>query len=147
MRLWSIHPRYLDAKGLVALWREGLLARAVLRGETRGYRRHPQLERFRECIDPLGTLDGYLDEVLRESLERGYSFDAGKISPPTARPRPMDVTDGQVALEWRHLCAKLDARSPDVRERWATVTVPAVHPSFVVVAGPVADWERADGTG
>ncbi|WP_368086417.1 pyrimidine dimer DNA glycosylase/endonuclease V [Nitrosomonas sp. Nm34] len=26
MRLWSIHPKYLDAKGLLALWREGLQA-------------------------------------------------------------------------------------------------------------------------
>ena len=29
MRLWSLHPRYLDRQGLTALWREGLLARAV----------------------------------------------------------------------------------------------------------------------
>lgn len=43
MRLWSLHPQYLDAKGLVALWREGLLAQAVLAGQTRGYKRHPQL--------------------------------------------------------------------------------------------------------
>ncbi|MDI3502728.1 MAG: hypothetical protein PWR13_285 [Archaeoglobi archaeon] len=27
MRLWSIHSKYLDAKGLVAVWREGLLAK------------------------------------------------------------------------------------------------------------------------
>lgn len=32
MRLWSLHPSYLDAVGLVALWREGLLARKVLQG-------------------------------------------------------------------------------------------------------------------
>jgi len=25
MRLWTLHPKYLDARGLVALWREGLL--------------------------------------------------------------------------------------------------------------------------
>ena len=43
MRLWSIHPRYLDSMGLVALWREALLAQAVLRGETKGYKFHPQL--------------------------------------------------------------------------------------------------------
>ncbi|WP_343214776.1 pyrimidine dimer DNA glycosylase/endonuclease V, partial [Dokdonella sp.] len=40
MRLWSLHPRYLDPQGLVALWREALLAKAVLRGETRGYTQH-----------------------------------------------------------------------------------------------------------
>ena len=144
MRLWSVHPRYLDAKGLVALWREGLLARAVLSGTTRGYRRHPQLERFLEHPEPLTVLDAYLDAVLRESLARGYSFDAGKIVRPSAPPPPMDVAEGQVALEWRHLRAKLEARSPDVLRRWATVTIPDVHPSFAVVPGPVAPWERAD---
>ena len=52
MRLWTLHPRYLDARGLVALWREALLAQKVLRGKTRGYRAHPQLQRFREQADP-----------------------------------------------------------------------------------------------
>ncbi|MGP1680491.1 MAG: pyrimidine dimer DNA glycosylase/endonuclease V [Giesbergeria sp.] len=36
MRLWSLHPQYLDSKALVALRREGLLAQAVLAGLTRG---------------------------------------------------------------------------------------------------------------
>ncbi|WP_245747334.1 pyrimidine dimer DNA glycosylase/endonuclease V [Frateuria terrea] len=47
MHLWTPHPKHLDRQGLLALWREGLLARAVLRGQTRGYRQHPPLERFR----------------------------------------------------------------------------------------------------
>lgn len=37
MRIWSLHPSYLDAKGLVALWRETLLAQKVLLGATVGY--------------------------------------------------------------------------------------------------------------
>jgi hypothetical protein len=41
MRLWSIHPEYLDAKGLVALWREALLAQNVLQCNTKGYKKHP----------------------------------------------------------------------------------------------------------
>ena len=57
MRLWSIHPRSLDARGLVALWREGLLARKVLRGRTRGYRHHPQLQRFRDLRDPVAAIE------------------------------------------------------------------------------------------
>ena len=60
MRLWTLHPRYLDAAGLVALWREGLLARAVLRGKTRGYRHHPQLERFRCHASPRSAINRYL---------------------------------------------------------------------------------------
>lgn len=46
VRLWSLHPRYLDTAGLTAGWREALLAQKVLTGVTRGYRHHPQLERF-----------------------------------------------------------------------------------------------------
>lgn len=38
MRLWVSHPKYLDCKGLVALWRESLLARKVLKGKTKGWR-------------------------------------------------------------------------------------------------------------
>ncbi|HNX99076.1 MAG TPA: pyrimidine dimer DNA glycosylase/endonuclease V, partial [Candidatus Aminicenantes bacterium] len=72
MRLWSIHPRYLDGRGLVALWREALLARKVLTGRTRGYRHHPQLARFRATADPLGTIDRYLAGVLAEADRRGY---------------------------------------------------------------------------
>ena len=59
MRLWSLHPKYLDARGLVALWREALLAQAVLRGETRGYRHHPQLARF----DDVGAIAQYLSLI------------------------------------------------------------------------------------
>lgn len=35
MRLWTLHPKYLDTKGLVALWREALLAQKVLQGKQK----------------------------------------------------------------------------------------------------------------
>ena len=53
MRLWSLDPAHLDRQGLVACWREALLAQAVLAGRTRGYRHHPQLERFRVVPGPV----------------------------------------------------------------------------------------------
>ena len=81
MRLWTLHPRYLDAKGLVALWREGLLAQKVLQGATRGYRQHPQLVRFREAPDSVAAIATYLQSVVAEASERGYTFDATKIAP------------------------------------------------------------------
>lgn len=43
MRLWSLHPSLLDRAALIAGWREALLAQKVLRGQTTGYRHHPQL--------------------------------------------------------------------------------------------------------
>lgn len=144
MRLWSLHPRYLDSRGLVALWREGLLARAVLRGETRGYRNHPQLERFRLHALPLQAIDTYLHAVLAEAASRNYAFDAGKINQAVSAV-PIPVSTGQVAYEWRHLLAKLATRAPVLYERYATISVPECHPLFTVCPGPVASWERIQG--
>ena len=142
MRLWSLHPKDLDARGLVALWREGLLARAVLRGLTRGYRHHPQLDRFRACADPLRALDAYLAVVQVEAARRGYRFDRTKIG--DARwTGTLAVGDGQLLHEWRHLRAKLALRSPGVLAQHAGIDLPACHPMFRLEPGPVADWERS----
>lgn len=143
MRLWTLHPRYLDAQGLVALWREGLLARAVLAGRTRGYTHHPQLERFAAHAAPAEAMDAYLAEVLAESLRRGYRFDASKIAPPAQAPAPLAASTGQRDHEWQHLVAKLANRSPEWGAQWATLaTPPALHPLFALVDGPIASWER-----
>lgn len=80
MRLWSLHPKYLDPKGLVALWREALLARAVLRGETRGYRHHPQLQRFQAHATPRMAINAYLMAVHAEATARGYNFDRSALA-------------------------------------------------------------------
>ncbi len=141
MRLWSLHPRYLDARGLVALWREGLLAQAVLRGETRGYRHHPQLERFRAQRDPAAAIAAYLAQVQIEAARRGYVFDANKIGARRQR-KPMAVTRGQLDHEWRHLCAKLAMRDRQRLAEIATIRHPRAHPCFGVVAGKIESWER-----
>ncbi len=141
MRLWSIHPRHLDARGLVALWREGLLARTVLRGATRGYRQHPQLDRFLARRDPVAAIDCYLSRVLDEARRRGYRFDASKIEYRRCRRGHARVTSGQLAYEWEHLLAKLWARD---RARWRAERPqrPLPHGCYRVVVGPLADWER-----
>ena len=144
MRLWSLHPRYLDPQGLVALWREALLARAVLRGETRGYRNHPQLERFRAHGAPLKAIDWYLRAVHAEAVARGYSFDASKF----VRVRscaPTSVTAGQLQYEWDHLLRKLAVRNPALHERWRATLAPDCHPLFRPCPGPIAAWERPAG--
>ncbi|MFW6599341.1 pyrimidine dimer DNA glycosylase/endonuclease V [Propionibacteriaceae bacterium Y2011] len=145
MRLWSLHPQYLDRQGLTACWREALLAQAVLAGRTRGYTRHPQLHRFRATADPLVGLAGYLAAVADEADGRGYAFDRGRIIATPAVGEGIVVTDGQLRFELTHLMGKLAVRSPDVARRWSDVDLPRCHPSFVVVSGPVADWERAVG--
>ena len=93
MRLWSLHPKYLDAQGLVALWREGLLARAVLRGNTRGYKHHPQLDRFTAHAQPRLAINAYLAGVHAEAEARGYSFDRTKIGPVKVVEPPKSKKD------------------------------------------------------
>jgi Pyrimidine dimer DNA glycosylase len=141
MRLWSIHPRYLDTMGLVALWREGLLAQAVLTGRTRGYRHHPQLERFLGAPAPERRIAGYLRVVHAEAARRGHRFDAAKVGRVGALA-PLPVTRGQLDYEWAHLARKLAKRAPAWLSGLAGVRRPRPHPSFRVVPGAVAGWER-----
>jgi len=70
MRIWSLHPKYLDTKGLVALWRETLLAQHVLEGKTKGYKNHPQLDRFKRSKKPIEVINQYLAGVYAEALTR-----------------------------------------------------------------------------
>jgi hypothetical protein len=144
MRLWSLHPKYLDAQGLVALWREALLAKAVLRNLTRGYTRHPQLERFKAHPHPRSAINAYLAAVHAEATRRGYVFDRSKIGPVRLVPS-IPVSSGQLAFEWRHLQNKLSVRNPVMFTQWSRVVAPSCHPLFHRQAGPVASWERASG--
>jgi hypothetical protein len=139
MRLWSLHPKYLDTKGLVTLWREGLLARQVLLGRTRGYRSHPQLSRFRRARDPVVAIDAYLSRVFDEAVGRGYRFNPDKIE--YRRNCRIIVTSGQLQYEWQHLRRKLELRAPQWLDRWDRGS-PAAHPCFRLVPGPIQDFER-----
>ena len=141
MRLWSLHPKYLDPQGLVALWREALLAKAVLRGETRGYRNHPQLDRFKAHPQPRSAINAYLAAVHAEATRRGYAFDRSKVGPVRTLPS-VAVASGQLDFEWQHLLRKLAVRSPDTLGRWTEVSKPVCHPLFRRRPGPVASWER-----
>jgi hypothetical protein len=141
MRLWSLHPRYLDPQGLVALWREALLARAVLRGRTRGYLHHPQLDRFRLQERPRAAISTYLHAVHAEAVERGYEFDSTKVGTARTDAR-IPVTEGQIAFEWEHLLRKLSLRSPARYRLWRSIRTPECHPLMRRRAGPVEPWER-----
>ncbi len=147
MRLWSLHPRYLDRAGLTGGWREALLAQAVLAGRTTGYRTHSQLSRFRLHPDPDAAMGMYLSELADEAQRRGYRFDRARIDRPAAMLQaagvaPIPVTQGQVAFEWQHLLAKLALRSPEQHAAAGQVQTPELHPLFVLVPGPVEEWER-----
>ena len=141
MCLWSVHPKYLDAKGLTACWREGLLARKVLLGQTKGYRNHPQLVRFRAAADPMAAVDVFLSFVLAEAQSRGYRYDATKID-LNARCHPLPVTQGQLEYEFEHLKKKLAVRDRVAYERLLSAADRDANPLFEVVAGPVEHWEN-----
>lgn len=144
MRVWTLHPKYLDPQGLVALWREALLARAVLRGETRGYRHHPQLLRFQSHAAPRSAINAYLRSILVEAQLRGYSFNRRKVGPVRAHTQ-IESTSGQLHYEWQHLMSKLSVRSPFLYQKWRNVTSPESHPLFSIKHGDVELWERPRG--
>ena len=140
MRIWSIHPCYLDTKGLVALWREGLLAQKVLQGDTVGYTNHPQLTRFKETDNPVGAVADYLRYVAQEADNRGYNFDKSKIVKSICKEK-IPVTLGQVEYEFAHLLGKLKQRSPDLYIRLSKIMEIEVHPKFEKISGDVENWE------
>ena len=140
MRLWSIHPKYLDRVGLVAVWREALLAQAVLAGRTRGYRNHPQLERFRAHPAPRRAIAAYLAGIHAEAVARGYRFNRALISHPGGVAL-IPVSRGQLRHELEHLRRKLRARCPS-GAGGLPAAVPLPHPLFIPVPGKVEDWER-----
>jgi len=141
VRLWTLHPKHLDAKGLVALWREALLAQKVLQGKTRGYRHHPQLLRFQAVRNPAGALASYLAVVYEESARRGYRFDRRKIGVERFRGR-IPETKGQLLYEWTHLKRKLSARDPARHRACRGVPMPEHHPLFRLIEGEVRSWEK-----
>ena len=141
MRLWSLHPCYLDAKGIVACWREGLLARKVLLGETKGYKNHPQLSRFKQQPNPVGSVDGYLLAIYEEATRRGYHFGREKIG-NSISDTLIDVTDCQLVYELQHLLAKLKVRDITRFENIKNIKTPLPHPVFRVIHGDIEVWER-----
>jgi hypothetical protein len=131
MRLWSIHPKYLDSKGLVALWRESLLAQKVLRGETRGYRFHPQLDRFKNTENPVASIGMYLHHVYQESKERGYDFQFSKIHTIEEVPK-IRISLEMLFSEFQHLLGKLESRDTDRFNQYRSVRKIVPHPSFEI---------------
>ncbi|MEO5985218.1 MAG: pyrimidine dimer DNA glycosylase/endonuclease V [Ferruginibacter sp.] len=140
MRIWSIHLRYLDSKGLVALWREALLAKNVLEGKTKGYRNHPQLHRFKILNNPLDAINQYLCAVHQEALFRQYNFDQTKFNQPN-KGLLMSVTHEQMKYEFKHLLLKLKTRDKRIYNKIKNSNTIDPHPLFEVLEGTIECWE------
>jgi Pyrimidine dimer DNA glycosylase len=140
MRIWSIHPKYLDAKGLVALWRETLLAKHVLEGKTKGYKKHPQLNRFKSSQKPIDAINIYLAIVHQEATSRKYNFDKQKVD-WNFYPTTISVTKGQLKYEVTHLLNKLKIRDLKKYQELKNQLFFEPHPLFNLIDGNIEDWE------
>jgi Pyrimidine dimer DNA glycosylase len=140
MRIWTVHPRYLDTKGLLAAWREALLAQKVLKGETKGYRNHPQLLRFKAQRDPSGAISRYLRALYEEASSRGYKFSEEKIGASDINAE-IACARGQLLYEWNHLKEKLRSRDARKYREIAPIEEPEAHPMFKIIEGDVESWE------
>lgn len=140
MRIWSLHPKYLDTKGLIALWRETLLAKHVLEGKTKGYTHHPQLERFKKQQHPLDYINKYLIGVYGEAIARGFDFDRNKIGTilPTEK---IPLNKGQLEYEKNHLLNKLKLRDQNKYHVLTLLPKIETHPLFVLQEGDIEIWE------
>lgn len=144
MRLWSLHPKYLDLKGLIALWREGLLAKKVLENKTKGYKNHPQLIRFKNCRNPQNCIRFYLYHVYLEAKKRGFNFNQTKIWPIPRLKRKIKITDGQLKFEFNHLLKKLKKRDKEKYKELLRVKKFLPHSLFQIIKGKKEKWEKAN---
>ncbi|MDG2090138.1 MAG: pyrimidine dimer DNA glycosylase/endonuclease V [Gammaproteobacteria bacterium] len=143
MRLWSINPSYLDSKGLVALWREGLLAQKVLLGKTKGYKNHPQLDRFKDSDSPVGAIATYLRAVAQEADSRNYSFDKSKIVTMSLQNK-IKVNSGQLEFEYSHLLTKLKVRDPQSYQNLMMNKKIEAHHMFIKVHGDIENGKLSN---
>ncbi len=143
MRLWSLHPKYLDRIGLIALWREGLLAKRVLEGKTKGYKNHPQLERFKKFKEPLLAINSYLFYVYEEAKKRGYNFNRKKLSARKIIKKKIPITTGQINFEFSHLCKKVKKRDKNHYQTLCKEKQPIEpNPIFYLIPGDIEEWEK-----
>lgn len=141
MRLWSIHPKYLDKIGLVVLWRESLLAKKVLEGKTKGYKNHPQLERFKNSKNPIVSINQYLLYIIEEARRRNYNFDIKKIEIPKQFKR-ININSKQLEYELNHLIKKLEKRSPNEIKKLKAIKKIETNSIFETIQGEIESWEK-----
>jgi len=141
MRIWSINPEYLDGKGLVALWRETLLAKKVLQNKTKGYKNHPQLIRFKASTKPINAINYYLKLVWLEAEKRNYSFDKRKFI-EIINIEQINVTIGQINYERKHLLNKLKLRDEEKYDEIIKIIDFKTHPLFNLIEGDIEPWEK-----
>lgn len=159
MRLWTIHPSFLDQKGLCGLWRETLVGlKALEKGPGAPWYNHPQLARFKVYPNGLAMLAEYAEHVLDEGHKRGYNFNTALLEPYLELYEMnfdgcIMVTKGQFDYEVEHFIRKLASRDEmryqlymekmgprSLYQPKIEVFVP--NPVFRIVDGPIEVWEK-----
>lgn len=143
MRLWSLHPKYLDTKWLLACWREWLLARNVLLWITKWYKNHPQLDRFKASIDPIKSIDAFLTQIYLEANNRWYSFDYKKLGLVNDEGI-INVNEWQVIFEFKHLLNKLQKRDKNNFIKYSKIKNIEVNPIFNIIEWNIEKWEKGN---
>ncbi len=148
MRIWSINPKYLDQKGLIACWRESLLAKNVLEGKTIGYKNHPQLIRFKKTKNSLLYINSYLYEIYNEAKNRNYNFSKDKIDfllikkfTKNLDKNKIPLHDKQLKYEWEHIQKKLKIRDIKKYKENKKVETVEANPIFKIIQGEIESWE------
>lgn len=141
MRLWSIHPKYLDKAWLLACWREWLLAKKVLEWNTKWYKNHPQLLRFKETQNSILAINSFLSQIYLESKNRWYKFQIEKIE-FNDFIWIIKVTEGQLRYEMSHLLKKLQLRDTVNFEKLKNTSIINSNPVFEVIPWEIETWER-----
>jgi len=134
--------RFIDSKGLVAVWREGLLAKKVLEGKTKGYTNHPQLNRFKKTKDPIKSINRFLSIIYFEASVRNYHFDESKIDITTNILSLIPVTAQQAQYEFELLKYKLQKRDVIKYSQIVKIDHIDLNPLFHIINGTIEDWEK-----
>ncbi|MGV0439032.1 pyrimidine dimer DNA glycosylase/endonuclease V [Corynebacterium mastitidis] len=121
LRISSLHPNLVDSKSLVVYWREALLVQNVLRGLTRAYRNHPQLDGVRSYPDPVGAVCFHLHGLVDDTDQRGcrLNLDLVRLTVNSPRDVRLSMRSGGVAYERDLLLDKVTRRDPRLAASWS----------------------------
>ncbi|EKD56253.1 MAG: hypothetical protein ACD_58C00246G0002 [uncultured bacterium] len=118
------------------------MAKNVLEGKIKGYKNHPQLERFKAQDNPLDYINAYLLDIYDEARARGYRFSREKIGLLKNNLKDIKVSNGQIDYEFEHLLKKLVERDKTRYNELKGLIKIVPHRLFTVVEGYVESWEK-----